>query len=1544
MMKKKAFTLYDVLVTILSLFSYVIDVGSDILLIVTFLLDGHQIWASISMAFVALSTFLMQIFSFSWHASDKSLTWKTFLVHALFLAPAHRYFQAIRLGIRAKQTRSRQDLDAVFRANNDICLLRLIECFVESAPQLILQLYIILRYQQFSWVLGLSTVLSLTSMAWSMTAYTDGLRLAYKDKYNRKWLSMLAHTTWQTAMISARVMAIVVFSTLYQAWVFLAMGIHWCVMTFWITLQNADFGETTCEKRLFNSVSGFIYIFCFLNLKDSRARWRILAYHVVVLGENSLLVLLWFLGRPDNTPMWMEVSTIAIVFGGYAVGGVFMMVYYSCCHPTGPKSEQDKNEMAYWFRRFGPRESKPKDAIFEVPKTPAHVADWLNASVNLSLASKADRLDVSHDQRGLTEPQEYSQSLGRSVVGRSYEDSPVMLYQRYNEPSPASTLMESDGEFTKESTKLSYISASSSRHLIDSSSNLSMDSADRYFNSFNRNRSSSSATTDHQYNSSDLETPHKPFTISAINDVSGSYLAPKHTSHDSFYSSPEFKSTDMSPLDAKKLWEESQGRIDETVAQTITIVTHTDLDRRTSHSTITWRKNSPTETDSSQNSNSLHGEYNETNVDHSVLHKQTQLGQGDSRLGLTTRSQYNGDPSQTPNHAKFSPNIPQEEDRFKILNSSHNQEVSSTRCSDHLDGSYSPFNSKFVSDRDEEEPYYHYNMSGTPLVTEQPTLFSPWSPSVEDSIPYIDGSVVHDEGQDTVHESSNNNEGSVLSDWFADISSLHHTQPDRFWTSGINNMSCDRDRSNPEISTTGESSRLSADNNYTDSSEEPRSISSTSFQDRSRDRSHSLSLPPDSSISLYQYSNSQQGESHGNSYVDNLRTKSSHMTSGYCGSKVNISDVTDRSWSSRSQSCESGVDRGQQSSDSRYSGTSYTESDSMNISPHRDYSLSSRSDAISPIYSKTVPTLEDSGYHRSKSTASSLSGTDFTQDVSVSKSGADHSIESASAGDYSCGSRSAGDYSLGSRSAGDYSCGSRSAGDYSLVSNSAGEYSVGLNSAGNNRIESSSDKGYRVGSRSFGNYSVGSNSAGENPLESSSDVGYSVGTRSFGNYSVGSKSADIYRLGSRSDKDYISGARSFGNNSVGSRSAKDYSRKSRSDGKYSGESSVDYSKSASDMSRQEDLFTRTKSLSKMDTSTNGLYLSSSNVHGMDISKESYAKEHSYLEDQIVPNRQDKSEISNDSLNIDYSRTSVPGNDSPGNRRRKSSVRSTSKSPRDRLPRKRSSLFNASVGSDNNSLSVTKESPISVHDMKKSPHRLGRNIDLFNISTWRNSLDIDANEGFTGIKSLQYVPPVTVINKPLPITKLTESPYKFRPRKPNLALTQLTESPYKFRSKPNEDIGRIRIPSDKENDLYVHRNCGATQSARRSLPTKPLYLKEAPNEYNGHQANTRRKSDIPSTFPCYMYSSDGETEEDSPGHRQHRDPAKSGKARQVLGALENTPGFSPIIVPEELHRVKSVEFLGKVIKPVVSTPLSGHRLNNSYQQLDVSVECFSTVEV
>lgn len=584
-MKTNRFSAYDMILIIISLLSYILDTISDVFIIIVFYLEGHYIWGSLSLAFISLSSVSMLLFSFRWHVTDRTLTCKTFLPHLVFLAPLHRYIEVLRLGYKSRQTRKKDDLDDALRANVDVSMLRLIEAFTESAPQLVLQLYIMLKFSHYNWLIGVSTVLSLTSVAFSLTAYNDALRMAYKENYNRSWLGISTLTFWQSWMLLSRVTAMVVFSLVFQAWIFLAMGLHWILMTFWITMQNAGFGETACEKRLFNSVSGFIYIFCFLNLKEGHSRNRMTAFYCFILAENSLLILLWFIYHPEDTATWLKVASLSIVFGGFVLGGILMVSYYCCCHPTSKTTQDKKDITAYWFRRAKSIPKRDRDSIFDDGTSAGRVADWLNASVSLSnndLDSKCLSMDDTFNL-SLPDILKNGSFFNRTNISdsRSLNNSKKSSGHRSNRSHK-----NRDWNDTVNSAKSSCLSASSSRPLInDSPSLVSYISNSRDTFSFSNNVI---LDQDRCASVNSIPSSERAFALTGQN------MTPKVSKSDieddSFYASPEYKTTDLSPLDAKKLWDESQSRFNNTASQIIEIITTTNLKRRTSESRITWKK------------------------------------------------------------------------------------------------------------------------------------------------------------------------------------------------------------------------------------------------------------------------------------------------------------------------------------------------------------------------------------------------------------------------------------------------------------------------------------------------------------------------------------------------------------------------------------------------------------------------------------------------------------------------------------------------------------------------------------------------------------------------------------------------------------------------------------------------------------------------------------------------------------------------------------------------------------------------------------------
>ena len=54
------------------------------------------------------------------------------------------------MGLKARRSESLDDFDELYHQQSDVCMLRMFESFLESAPQLVLQVYIMLSDHDYS--------------------------------------------------------------------------------------------------------------------------------------------------------------------------------------------------------------------------------------------------------------------------------------------------------------------------------------------------------------------------------------------------------------------------------------------------------------------------------------------------------------------------------------------------------------------------------------------------------------------------------------------------------------------------------------------------------------------------------------------------------------------------------------------------------------------------------------------------------------------------------------------------------------------------------------------------------------------------------------------------------------------------------------------------------------------------------------------------------------------------------------------------------------------------------------------------------------------------------------------------------------------------------------------------------------------------------------------------------------------------------------------------------------------------------------------------
>ncbi|XP_040187595.1 XK-related protein 7 [Rana temporaria] len=219
----------------------------------------------------------------------------------------------------------------------DISMLRLLETFLKSAPQLVLQLCIMVQQGHVEPLQGLSASASLLSLAWMIASYQKVLRDSRDDKMPMSYKGAVVQILWHLFTIAARALAFSLFASEFHLYFGIFIVTHWCLMTFWIIQGETDFCMSRWEEIIYNMVLGIIYIFCWFNVREGRTRCRMTSYYIIVLTENVVLTVLWYYNR-NNSPLgdFYALLIVCSVFCSFALGVFFMLLYYSLLHPNGP--------------------------------------------------------------------------------------------------------------------------------------------------------------------------------------------------------------------------------------------------------------------------------------------------------------------------------------------------------------------------------------------------------------------------------------------------------------------------------------------------------------------------------------------------------------------------------------------------------------------------------------------------------------------------------------------------------------------------------------------------------------------------------------------------------------------------------------------------------------------------------------------------------------------------------------------------------------------------------------------------------------------------------------------------------------------------------------------------------------------------------------------------------------------------------------------------------------------------------------------------------
>lgn len=347
-----SFSRWDKAVLVFSMLTAIGDVFVDAWVAYKYLQHGKLVYFALTLVFILVPSWIVTWISLKWcliqtrhpeYDQYRQRTWLAVVLHVFQLAIVYRYLSALIFGNKSQnKSRTKTDRRIYYQLmlweDNDASILRLVESFLESVPQLMLQVYILTTTpdpSSRSLVLAqvVSVAVGTASVAWSLVAYVRTLRFSLEDSPNVSWLGTLVCYCWRLMVLMPRMTALTLFSSVFHWALFIVCGVRWLLMYAWL-IKFVRIGQydSRSDKLCFKAVLAAVYIFCFVDLAPGNRRFRYAFFYAFTFGENALLLGLWYHYKQGSH--WYETVAILGSFCSFCMGVVFLVIYYLLLHPN----------------------------------------------------------------------------------------------------------------------------------------------------------------------------------------------------------------------------------------------------------------------------------------------------------------------------------------------------------------------------------------------------------------------------------------------------------------------------------------------------------------------------------------------------------------------------------------------------------------------------------------------------------------------------------------------------------------------------------------------------------------------------------------------------------------------------------------------------------------------------------------------------------------------------------------------------------------------------------------------------------------------------------------------------------------------------------------------------------------------------------------------------------------------------------------------------------------------------------------------------------
>ncbi|XP_056634540.1 XK-related protein 6-like isoform X2 [Diorhabda sublineata] len=324
-------TNWDVAGFVFSIFSHIADVFFDCNVAYRYYASKHLSYFFATLSFIIIPAIINTAFSVRMYVLDhenvnrgsnltKKFTRKRLCIIFILifqLAPILRYFDALKYALKSQKAEKNKDVEnqrkyyeMMAKEDSDVALLRVLECFLEAAPQLILQLAIIFHSKGKEMEGDTFTIIhqllsigsSFVSMAWSMASYQRLLRVSLRTKNNISWSGTIVQFMWHFLVTVSRILCISVIASIYPTETIVVIIGHWFVMTLWLACTSAK--NNFCDHNslydfLFYCILGAVYIFTHVVLVEGRTFLKYVIFYCVLFAENTIANVVWIISADE---------------------------------------------------------------------------------------------------------------------------------------------------------------------------------------------------------------------------------------------------------------------------------------------------------------------------------------------------------------------------------------------------------------------------------------------------------------------------------------------------------------------------------------------------------------------------------------------------------------------------------------------------------------------------------------------------------------------------------------------------------------------------------------------------------------------------------------------------------------------------------------------------------------------------------------------------------------------------------------------------------------------------------------------------------------------------------------------------------------------------------------------------------------------------------------------------------------------------------------------------------------------------------------------